>query len=317
MNDTGNTAQTADLRLDRPLVFFDIESTGTSPRNDRIIELAAIRLSPDGTEESRTWRVNPGMPIPPESTEVHGITDADVENLPGFAMVAGEVSAFFKDADVAGYNSERFDIPMLEEEFLRCGMAFDMDGRRSVDVQKIFFKREPRDLSAALRFYCGREHKGAHGAAADARATLDVFRGQLRRYADLPRTVAELEEATVPRDPLNVDRLGTLRWIRGELCVNFGRRKGTSLKELARTDRNYLKWIVAGDFPAEARLVCKRLLDGEPLPPPPPGAAQPAQPAKKNAEGQPPRPRSFKPRQTVAAEFNTSLADAFGTVFGK
>ena len=288
MNDTGNTAQTADLRLDRPLVFFDIESTGTSPRNDRIIELAAIRLSPDGTEESRTWRVNPGMPIPPESTEVHGITDADVENLPGFAMVAGEVSAFFKDADVAGYNSERFDIPMLEEEFLRCGMAFDMDGRRSVDVQKIFFKREPRDLSAALRFYCGREHKGAHGAAADARATLDVFRGQLRRY-----------------------------WIRGELCVNFGRRKGTSLKELARTDRNYLKWIVAGDFPAEARLVCKRLLDGEPLPPPPPGASQPAQPAKKNAEGQPPRPRSFKPRQTVAAEFNTSLADAFGTVFGK
>ena len=305
-----------EFKLDRPLVFFDIESTGVSPRNDRIIELSGIRIAVDGTEESRTWLLNPQMPIPPDSVSIHGITDEKVANCPAFSDVIDEVDAFFAGADVAGYNSERFDIPILEEEYLRCGRAFNMEDRRSIDVQKIFFKREPRDLSAAVRFYCGRSHEGAHGAASDARATLDVFKGQLERYSDLPRTPAELEEALTPRDPLNIDRLGTLRWMRGELCVNFGRKKSTPLKELARQDRNYLKWIVNGDFPVEARLVCKRLLDSGVLPDPPPEALAQAR-AQQHGSRQPAeRPARFVPRNAAASKFNSSLSDALGAAFG-
>lgn len=309
------------LALDRPLVFFDIESTGVSPRADRIIELAAIRLDPDGSETSKTWLLNPGVPIPPDTVEIHHITDEIVAGCPSFADVAGEIMRFFDGADLAGYNSDRFDIPMLEEEFMRCGMSFGAQSRRSVDVQKIFFKREPRDLSAAVRFYCGRSHDGAHGAEADARATLDVFRGQLEKYPDLPRTVAALDDALSPRDPLNIDRLGTLRWIRGELCVNFGRRKSEPLRDIARRDRNYLKWIVNGDFPVEVRSVCKRLLEDGILPDPPPealaeAAASSVRPAQTPDQAGGSR-RHSEGRAQRPAPFNTSLADAFGGVFGK
>jgi DNA polymerase-3 subunit epsilon len=160
------------LQLDRPLVVFDIESTGVNARQDRIIELAAIRIETDGTETEKCWLLNPGVPIPPETTIIHGISDEMVKDCPTFADKAEEIAAFFKDCDLSGFNSDRFDIPCLEEEFARVGMNLGASDRRHVDVQRIYHKREPRDLTAAVKFYCGRDHVGAHGAEADARATL-------------------------------------------------------------------------------------------------------------------------------------------------
>ena len=256
-----------ELKLDRPLVVFDIESTGVNARQDRIIELAAIRVNPDGTEEEKCWLLNPGVPIPAETTEIHGITDEIVKNCPTFADKAAEIEAFFKDCDLSGFNCDRFDVPCLEQEFSRVGLNFNAGARRHVDVQRIYHKMEPRDLSAAVRFYCGRDHAGAHGAEADTRATLDVLKAQLVKYPDLPKTTAEMDEYLVPHDPLNADRQGLLRWKAGELVVNFGKKKGESLKKLLINETNFLKWMLKGDFDTEVRMIVKDLLDNGRLPP--------------------------------------------------
>ena len=203
------------IKLDRPLAIFDIESTGTSPRADRIIELAVIRIDPDGSETSRNWLVNPTIPIPVETTAVHGITDDIVKDCPTFAQIAHEVDAFIKGCDLGGYNVIRFDIPMLGEEFLRAGLDLKVDDRRVLDAQRIYHQREPRDLAAALSFFCGREHTDAHGAEADAQATLDVIKGQFRRYDDLPRDMETLDRQFNATDPFNADRSGRLRWVDG------------------------------------------------------------------------------------------------------
>ncbi len=263
------------LKLDRPLVVFDIESTGVSPRKDRIIELAAVKLMPDGTEESKCWLLNPTVPIPPETTAIHGITDEIVKDCPTFKDRAKEIFAFFKDGDrlcdLSGFNADRFDIPCIEEEFARVGLNFASSSRRHVDVQRIYHRKEPRDLTAAVKFYLGRDHAGAHGAEADAKATLEVLKAQMERYPDLPQTTAAMDEFLVPHDPLNADRYGMLRWKNGELTVNFGRHKGRSLRELFLKERNLLNWIVKGDFDAEVRMIVKDLLDNGRLPPAPPG----------------------------------------------
>ncbi len=257
------------LTLDKPLIVFDIESTGVSPRKDRIIELAAIKVLPDGTEESKCWLLNPTVSIPPETTAIHGISDEIVANCPTFADKAAEIFAFFKGCDLSGFNADRFDIPCLEEEFARVGMNFAPSQRRHVDVQRIYHRMEPRDLSAAVRFYLGRDHAGAHGAEADTRATLEVLKAQMARYEELPKTTAEMDEFLVPHDPLNADRMGMLRWKNGELTVNFGKKKGTSLKSLLLNEPNYLKWIVKGDFDTEVRMIVKDLLENGRLPAPP------------------------------------------------
>ena len=257
------------LKLDRPLVVFDIESTGVSPRKDRIIELAAVKLMPDGTEVSKCWLLNPTVPIPPETTKIHGITDEIVKKCPTFAERAGEIFEFFRDSDLSGFNADRFDIPCLEEEFARVGLNFAASTRRHVDVQRIYHRKEPRDLSAAVRFYLSRDHAGAHGAEADARATLEVLKAQMERYGDLPQTTAEMDEFLVPHDPLNADRNGMLRWKNGELTVNFGKKKGESLKKLLIDEPNYLRWIVKGDFDSELRMIVKDLLENGRLPPAP------------------------------------------------
>ena len=257
------------LKLDRPLVVFDIESTGVNARQDRIIELAAIRVEPDGTETEKCWLLNPGVPIPPETTEIHGITDAIVKDCPTFADKADEIERFFRDCDLSGFNADRFDIPCLEEEFARVGRNFASAGRRHVDVQRIYHKMEPRDLTAAVRFYCNRDHAGAHGAEADTRATLDVLKAQLAKYPDLPKTTAEMDEYLVPRDPLNADRKGLLRWINGALCVNFGQKKGAKLVDLFVHEKGWLKWFVKGNFETDARMIVNDLLEKGVLPPPP------------------------------------------------
>jgi DNA polymerase-3 subunit epsilon len=257
------------LKLVRPLVVFDIESTGVSPRKDRIIELAAIKLMPGGEEISKCWLMNPGVPIPPETTAIHGISDEIVKDCPTFADKAEEIFEFFRGCDLSGFNADRFDIPCLEEEFARVGMAFAPSARKHVDVQRIYHKKEPRDLSAAVRFYLGRNHDGAHGAEADTRATLEVLKAQMAKYSDLPATVDEMDEYLVPHDPMNADRAGTLRWKDGELTINFGKKKGESLKKLLLNEPNYLKWILKGDFDTEVRMIIKDLLDNGRLPPAP------------------------------------------------
>lgn len=259
----------SNLKLIRPLVVFDIESTGVSPRKDRIIELAAIKLMPNGEEISMCWLMNPTVPIPPETTAIHGISDEIVKDCPTFADKAEEIFEFFRDSDLSGFNADRFDIPCLEEEFARVGMAFAPSARKHVDVQRIYHKKEPRDLSAAVRFYLGRNHDGAHGAEADTRATLEVLKAQMAKYTDLPQTVDEMDEYLVPHDPLNADRAGTLRWKDGELTINFGKKKGESLKKLLLNEPNYLKWILKGDFDTEVRMIIKDLLDNGRLPPAP------------------------------------------------
>ena len=260
------------IELRRPLVVFDIESTGISPRKDRIIELAAVKVMPDGTEVRKCWLLNPTVHIPEETTAIHGIADEDVKDCPTFSERAKDIAAFFDGCDLSGFNADRFDIPCLEEEFARCGVNFASGRRKHVDVQRIYHRMEPRDLSAAVQFYCGRSHEGAHGAEADAAATLEVLKAQLKRtdgrYAELPRNADDLDEYLVPCDPLNADRNGLFRWKDGEWTVNFGKKRGEPLKKIMLNEPNFLKWMLKGDFDTDARMIAADALKGR-LPPPP------------------------------------------------
>ena len=258
------------ITLTNPLVVFDLETTGTSPRRDRIVEFAAIKVMPDGSEISKCWLLNPTVHIPEETTAIHGISDEMVKNCPTFAERAQEIREFFEGCDLSGYNSDRFDILCLEEEFARVGINFASAKRHRVDVQRIFHKKEPRDLTAAVKRYCNRSHEGAHGAEADARATLDVLKAQLAEYGDLPKSVAELDEWIAPHDPLNLDRQGIFRWSGGEWRLNFGKKKGVGLKKLMLDEPNFLKWMFKGDFDADVRMVVADAMEGR-LPPPPEG----------------------------------------------
>lgn len=240
-----------DITLDRPLAVFDIESTGISPRADRIVELAIVRLDVDGIRTTQSWFVKPGIPIPEEAIAIHGITNDAVADAPEFGAVADDVLAFIRNCDLGGYNCLRFDIPILEEELIRVNRSLSLDDRRVVDAQRIYHKKEPRDLSAAVRFYCDKELEGAHGAKADAEATLDVIEGQLERYPDLPRSIDELDDYCNPRDPFWADRTGRLRWLDGEITINFGKKKGQPIRELVKTDRGFLKWMLRNDFPRD------------------------------------------------------------------
>jgi len=261
------------IPLTRPLVIFDLETTGLSPRRDRIIELAAAKVNPDGSEEVKTWLLNPTVPIPPETTAIHGIADEDVAACPTFAECAAEIAAFFEDCDIGGFNSDRYDIPCLEEEFARIGYNFNTAARKRIDVQRIYHRMEPRDLSAAVKFYLGRDHAGAHGAEADATATLGVLKAQYEKYAEaLPQSIDELDAFLVPSDPLNADRNGCFRWRDGEWTVNFGKKKGMSLRKLVIDEPNFFKWMIKGDFEADARMIAADALKGR-LPPPPPSGS--------------------------------------------
>ncbi len=257
------TNQPLPLKLDRPLVIFDIESTGISPRADRIIELAVIKVAPDGSETERYWLVNPTIPIPVETTAVHGITDEAVRDCPTFAQVAPEIDAFLKNCDLGGYNVLRFDIPMLEEEFKRVGLNLDVDNRRILDAQRIYHAKEPRDLTAAYRFFCGSEHLDAHGAEADTRVTLEVLKGQFRKYDDLPHDMATLDRQFNATDPFNADRTGRLRWVDNEITINFGKMKGRRLRDLVTEDIGYLNWILRGDFPLDTRRLVEDAIAGK------------------------------------------------------
>jgi DNA polymerase-3 subunit epsilon len=264
------------LKLERPLAVLDIEATGTSPQADRIIDLAIIRMMPDGSQQEHEFRLNPGMPIPAEASAIHGILDADVRDCPRFAEAAPAIASALDNCDLGGFNLLRFDVPMLVEEFLRVGVTFDISQRRVVDVQRIFHRKEPRDLSAALSFYCQEMHLGAHGAMPDAAATMRVLLAQLARYPDLPHDVTALDAFCNPRDASWVDREGRLKWVGGEIVVNFGKKKGASLRALIHEDTGFVKWMLRSDFPRDMKTVIEEATQGRwpsPPPPPPPAAA--------------------------------------------
>ncbi len=254
--------------LDRPLAVFDIESTGLNRKTDRIIDLAIIRIHPSGDQDAHTFRVHPGIPIPAESTAVHGITDADVVAAPSFKEVAPDVVTLLTGCDLAGFNIVRFDAPMLMEEFARAGVPFSLEGRRLIDAQRIFHLKEPRDLTAALAFYCGESHPDAHGAMADVIATVSVLDAQIERYEDLPHDMDKLAALCNPRDPTWVDETGKFRWLDGQVVLNFGQKQGRPLRELVLNEPGYLEWMLKKDFPDDTKEIVRNALNNRyPTPP--------------------------------------------------
>jgi DNA polymerase-3 subunit epsilon len=258
------------LPLERPIVVFDIEATGTLSRTDRIVEIACLKLFPDGRREDWVRRLNPGIAIPAAATAVHGIRDADVKGLPRFSQIAPDLAALLEGCDLGGYNITGFDLPILRAEFLRAGVPFEVEGRRLLDGQRIFFAKEPRNLTAAARFYCEAELSGAHNALADAEMTLRVIAGQLARYSDLPRSVSELHEMFCEGIDRDLDPEGRFRLINGVPTVNFGRNRGRSLPDISREEPGFLKWIIKGDFSAPVKEIARKFLPPEPAPPPSP-----------------------------------------------
>jgi DNA polymerase-3 subunit epsilon len=251
------------LELERALVFFDLETTGTDPDSDKIVEISVLRIEPDGQRESRTRRINPGRPIPPGATAVHGIRDADVRDEPSFRQIARGLLEFLADADLAGFNVARFDVPILDREFRECGLDLNVSRRRIIDAMTIYHRKERRDLTAAVRFYLDRSHDGAHAAEDDVAVTLDVLDAQLERYPDLPRRVDELAAWTRGGNVDAVDRSGKFVWKNGEAVLAFGKHRGQSLRRVAEQNAGYLEWVLNADFPPDARELVERALQGE------------------------------------------------------
>ncbi len=251
-----------ELILDRPIVSFDLETTGLDVQNDRIVEFAAIKLFPSGERRVLSFRVNPKRPINPEAMKVHGIRDEDVSGLPGFDSRAQEVAEFLDGADLTGFNIERFDLPMLTTEMKRVGISFPFTGTAILDSHKLFLKMEPRDLSSAYRFYCNATLEDAHAAEADAQAALDVLLGQVQRYPKVPTSVNDLASFIKPRDPNALDHDGKLRWQDGHAVLTFGKHRGRTLQELVRGESNYLNWILDKDFSPELKGIIREALQG-------------------------------------------------------
>ncbi|MGM9865453.1 MAG: exonuclease domain-containing protein [Muribaculaceae bacterium] len=235
------------LKLNRPLVFFDLETTGVNLTADRIVEISTVKLMPDGTIEERTRRINPEMHIPEAATAVHHIKDEDVRNELTFKQVAKSLARMLEGCDLAGFNSNRFDIPMLDQEFQRANVDFDFSKARFVDVQTIFHKREPRNLVAAYKFYCDKDLEGAHSANADTKATYEVLLAQLDRYEDLPTDIDGLSNYSSQNR--NVDFTGRLVYDdKKREIINFGKYKGRVAEEVLAQDPGYYGWIMQGDF---------------------------------------------------------------------
>lgn len=256
------------LQLTRPLVFFDLETTGTNTYDDRIVEISVLKVAVDGTTRTFTTRVNPGIPIPAEATAVHHITNEMVAGERSFAEIAPSLANFFKGCDIAGFNSNRFDVPMLMMEFGRSGVAFDTTGVNFVDVQTIFHKREPRTLTAAYQFYCGKDLEGAHGAEADIKATYEVLLGQLEKYDDLPTTVSELAAYTsyLPGGMRPVDSSGKLgRNEKGEICFCFSKFKGQPVAKVFHENPGMADWCMKPErnFPKDVISIFKNIISGK------------------------------------------------------
>lgn len=249
----------AQLNLSRPIAFFDLETTGVDPAKDRIVEIAVIKLNPDGSKEKYIKRINPEMPIPASSTEIHGITDDDVKDAPTFRQVAHELKTFLSNCDLGGYNSNKFDIPALVEEFLRAGININFRERKLVDVQHIFYRKEPRTLSAAYAFYCSKELKNAHNAEADVVATIDVLEAQLDKYADIENSIHALHEFSGSDDMVDYARRILLK--DGVPVFNFGKHKGRPVEDVFRKEPQYYDWMMQADFTLDTKQVISDILN--------------------------------------------------------
>lgn len=248
------------LNPSRPISCFDLETTGVNVEQDRIVEITVARFTPKTQDvESLHAFVHPGRPIPKEASDIHGITDAKVKDQPTFATVARQACLLLAGADLIGFCHRRFDVRMIANECRRVGLPDPCEGARLIDACDIFHKREPRDLSAALRFYCGVEHEEAHGTTGDVIATLQVLVSQFARYSDLPRDLDGLHE--IGRDPAWIDKDGKLRWKDGEACLGFGKHQGVPLK---LADRSYVMWVMNAEWcPVDTREILRRALKGE------------------------------------------------------
>jgi len=246
------------LNLKNPLVFFDLETTGINANTDRIVEISYLKVLPNGNEETKTFRVNPGMPIPKEASDIHHITDEDVANSPSFKEIGKSIAKDIEGCDLAGFNSNRFDVPLLAEEFLRNDIDIDLSKRKLIDVQVIFHKMEQRTLSAAYKFYCNAELEGAHGAEADTRATYEVLKSQLDRYPELNNDVQYLSEfSTFNR---NVDFAGKIVLNdKDQEVFNFGKYKDQLVEDILKKDSGYYGWMMQGDFALNTKNVLTRI----------------------------------------------------------
>lgn len=246
--------------LQKPIVFFDLETTGVNIATDRIVEISLLKYHGPDQKEIKTLRLNPTIPIPPQATAIHGIGNMDVADCPTFALEAQNLLAFIGDADLGGFNSNNFDIPLLIEEFLRVGINFSLEGRQCIDMMRIYRHFEKRDLTAALKFYCDKDLNNAHSAEADVVATFDVFEAQLQRYQEaLPEGVKTMAVISIEND--YVDTAKRMIYINGEAIFNFGKHKGKPVTEVLRVEPQYYDWMMKGDFAQHTKIKLKEIKD--------------------------------------------------------
>lgn len=248
------------LNLTRPIAFIDLETTGVSLSTDRIVEIAVIKILPDGSRQVKRKLLNPGMPIPKEASDIHGITDDMVKDAPSFKQAGNEIKMFIENCDLGGYNSNRFDIPILMEEFLRAGMEVDLSTRKMIDVQHIFYTMEPRTLTAAYKFFCEKELTDAHSAEADVDATIEVFMAQLNRYKNLGNSV-ESVLSVIGEDKV-VDYARRFAYNdKGVEIFNFGKHKGRPVRDVLKAEPQYYDWMMRGDFPLHTKQKLTEILN--------------------------------------------------------
>lgn len=246
------------LKLNKPIVFFDLETTGVNIGKDRVVEISILKVFPNGNKESKTWLVNPEIEIPQEASDIHGITNEKVVAEPTFKELAPSINEMIADCDLAGFNSNRFDIPLLAEELMRAGIDFDMENRKAIDVQVIFHKKEQRTLSAGYQFYCGKELEGAHGAEADTNATFEILLAQLDKYDDIGKSVDELSAFSTHGK--RADFAGfILMNDENQEIFSFGKYKGRTVEEVLKENPGYHNWIQNADFPLYTKKVLRQI----------------------------------------------------------
>lgn len=248
------------LKLNRPIAFFDLETTGVSLSTDRIVEIAIIKILPDGTRQVKRKLINPQVPIPKDASDIHGITNEMVKDAPTFKQAANEIKMFIENCDLGGYNSNRFDVPILMEEFLRAGMDVDLSTRKMIDVQHIFYTMEPRTLTAAYKFFCNKELTDAHSAEADVEATIDVFMAQVDKYDNLGNTVESILHVIGEEKIVDYARRFSFN-DKGIEIFNFGKHKGKTVAEVLKAEPQYYDWMMRGDFPLHTKQKLTEILN--------------------------------------------------------
>lgn len=246
------------LKISKPICFFDLETTGVNVSLDRIVEISILKIFPNGNKESKTWLVNPGVPIPLEASNIHGITNDIVKNEPLFKMIASDIKSMINNCDLAGFNSNKFDIPLLAEELLRSEIDFSLDNVATIDVQNIFHKMEQRTLSAAYQFYCGKSLDNAHTSKADTLATFEVLESQIEKYDDLENNVSFLSDFS--KRGKNVDLAGFIKYNEDNIpCFSFGKHKGKTVDYVLENESGYFGWLLNADFPMYTKKVLTQI----------------------------------------------------------